>query len=164
MSARPLWTVDEMTAAIGAERQGPLPSAISGISIDSRTVAPGDAFFALADRRDGHEFVDAALAAKAALAVVAAERRGQFPQDAPLLVVPDVLPALRDIAAAARKRTDAKVIGLTGSAGKTSTKDALLLASQKEGEAHASVASYNNHWGVPLSLARCPASARYVIL
>ena len=164
MSARPLWTVDEMTAAIGAERQGPLPSAISGISIDSRTVAPGDAFFALADRRDGHEFVDAALAAKAALAVVAAERRGQFPQDAPLLVVPDVLPALRDLAAAARKRTDAKVIGVTGSAGKTSTKDALLLASQKEGEAHASVASYNNHWGVPLSLARCPASARYVIL
>ena len=164
MSARPLWTVDEMAAAMGAERQGPLPSAISGISIDSRTVAPGEAFFALADRRDGHEFVDAALAAKAALAVVAAERRGQFPQDAPLLVVPEVLPALRDLAAAARKRTDAKVIGVTGSVGKTSTKDALLLALQKEGEAHASVASYNNHWGVPLSLARCPASARYVIL
>ena len=164
MSARPLWTVDEMTAAMGAERQGPLPSAISGISIDSRTVAPGDAFFALADRRDGHEFVDDALAAKAALAVVAAARRGQFPQDAPLLVVPDVLPALRDLAAAARKRTDAKVIGVTGSVGKTSTKDALLLALQKEGEVHASVASYNNHWGVPMSLARCPASARYVIL
>ncbi len=163
MSARPLWTVDEMTAAIGAERQGPLPSAISGISIDSRMVAPGDAFFALADRRDGHEFVDDALAAKAALAVVAAARRGQFPQDAPLLVVPDVLPALRDLAAAARKRTDAKVIGVTGSVGKTSTKDALLLALQKEGEVHASVASYNNHWGVPLSLARCPASARYAI-
>ena len=164
MSARPLWTVDEMAAAMGAERQGPLPSAISGISIDSRMVAPGDAFFALADRRDGHEFVDAALAAKAALAVVAAARRGQFPQDAPLLVVPDVLPALRDLAAAARKRTDAKVIGVTGSVGKTSTKDALLLALQKEGEVHASVASYNNHWGVPMSLARCPASARYVIL
>jgi UDP-N-acetylmuramoyl-tripeptide--D-alanyl-D-alanine ligase len=164
MSARPLWTVDEMTAAMGAERQGPRPTAISGISIDSRTVAAGDAFFALADRRDGHEFVDAALAAKAALAVVAAERRGQFPQDAPLLVVPEVLPALRDLAAAARRRTDAKVIGVTGSVGKTSTKDALLLALQKEGEAHASVASYNNHWGVPLSLARCPASARYVIL
>ena len=164
MSARPLWTVDEMAAAMGAERQGPLPSAISGISIDSRMVAPGDAFFALADRRDGHEFVDDALAAKAALAVVAAARRGQFPQDAPLLVVPDVLPALRDLAAAARKRTDAKVIGVTGSVGKTSTKDALLLALQKEGEVHASVASYNNHWGVPMSLARCPASARYVIL
>jgi UDP-N-acetylmuramoyl-tripeptide--D-alanyl-D-alanine ligase len=164
MSTRPLWTVDEMAAAMGAERQGALPHAVSGISIDTRTLAPGDAFFALADQRDGHEFVDAAFAAKAGLAVVAAERRAQFPQDAPLLVVPAVLPALRDLAAAARKRTDAKVIGVTGSVGKTSTKDALLLALQKEGEAHASVASYNNHWGVPLSLARCPASARYVIL
>jgi UDP-N-acetylmuramoyl-tripeptide--D-alanyl-D-alanine ligase len=164
MSAGQLWTVAEMAAAMGAERQGVLPSAIPGVSIDSRTVAPGEAFFALADRRDGHDFVDAALAAKAGLAVVGAERRGQFPHDAPLLLVPDVLPALRDLAAAARKRTNAKVIGVTGSVGKTSTKDALLLALQKEGEAHASVASYNNHWGVPLSLARCPASARYVIL
>ena len=164
MKARPLWTVDEMAAAMGAERRGALPSAISGISIDSRTIAPGEAFFALADRRDGHDFVDAALSAKAALAVVAANRRGQLPRDAPLLLVPDVLPALRELAAAARRRTHAKVIGVTGSVGKTSTKDALLLALQKEGEAHASVASYNNHWGVPLSLARCPASARYVVL
>ena len=164
MSAGPLWTVAEMAAAMGAERQGVLPSAVSGISIDSRTVAPGEAFFALADRRDGHDFVDAALKAKAGLAVIAAERREQFPHDAPLLLVPDVLPALRDLAAAARKRTNAKVIGVTGSVGKTSTKDALLLALQREGEAHASVASYNNHWGVPLSLARCPAGARYVIL
>ena len=69
MSAGPLWTVAEMAAAMGAERQGVLPSAISGISIDSRTIAPGEAFFALADRRDGHEFVDAALKAKAGLAV-----------------------------------------------------------------------------------------------
>ena len=164
MNARPLWTVDEMAAAMGAERQGVLPSTVSGISIDSRTIAPGEAFFALADRRDGHDFVDAALSAKAALAVVAANRRGQLPRDAPLLLVPDVLPALRELAAAARRRTHAKVIGVTGSVGKTSTKDALLLALQKEGEAHASVASYNNHWGVPLSLARCPASARYVVL
>ena len=96
MSAGPLWTVAEMAAAMGAERQGVLPSAISGISIDSRSIAPGEAFFALADRRDGHEFVDAALMAKAGLAVIAAERRGQFPPDAPLLLVRDVLPALRD--------------------------------------------------------------------
>src|ERR1700684_227196 len=149
MSAGPLWTVAEMAAAMGAERQGVLPSAISGISIDSRTIAPGEAFFALADRRDGHDFVDAALAAKAGLAVVGAGRRGQFPHDAPLLLLPDVLPALRDLAAAARKRTNAKVIGVTGSVGKTSTKDALLLALQREGGGHASVASYNNHWGGP---------------
>jgi UDP-N-acetylmuramoyl-tripeptide--D-alanyl-D-alanine ligase len=78
MSAGPLWTVAEMAAAMGAERQGVLPSAISGISIDSRSIAPGEAFFALAARRDGYEFVDAALMAKAGLAVIAAERRGQM--------------------------------------------------------------------------------------
>ena len=75
MSARALWTVDDMAAAMGAERQGPLPATISGLSIDSRSIGAGEAFFALADRRDGHEFVAAALAAKAGLAVVAADRR-----------------------------------------------------------------------------------------
>jgi UDP-N-acetylmuramoyl-tripeptide--D-alanyl-D-alanine ligase len=78
--------------------------------------------------------------------------------------VRDVLQGLRDLAAAARARTQAKVIAVTGSVGKTGTKEALRLALSKDGETHASVASYNNHWGVPLSLARCPASARYVVL
>ena len=77
MSARALWTVDAMAAAMGAERQGALPATISGLSIDSRTIEPGEAFFAIAgDSRDGHEFVAAALAAKAGFAVVAADRRG----------------------------------------------------------------------------------------
>jgi UDP-N-acetylmuramoyl-tripeptide--D-alanyl-D-alanine ligase len=164
MTARALWTVDAMAEAMGAERQGALAPSVSGISIDSRAIAAGEAFFALSDRRDGHEFVAAALAAGAGLAVVAAERRAQFPSDAPLLVVPDVLAGLRDLAAAARVRTQAKVIGVTGSVGKTGTKEALRLALSKDGETHASVASYNNHWGVPLSLARCPASARYAVL
>ncbi len=164
MTARALWTLEAMAAAMGAARQGALPQSISGISIDSRTIGPGDAFFALSDRRDGHAFVTDALAAKAGLAVVAAGRRGEFPNDAPLLVVPDVLAALRDLAAAARARTRAKVIGVTGSVGKTGTKEALRLALTKDGETHASVASYNNHWGVPLSLARCPASAHYAVL
>jgi UDP-N-acetylmuramoyl-tripeptide--D-alanyl-D-alanine ligase len=165
MSGVPLWTVDDMAAAMGAERQGALPPAISGLSIDSRTIAPGEAFFALTgDNRDGHEFVRAALAAKAGLAVVAADRRAELSPDAPLLIVPDVLAALRALAAAARARTAAKVIGVTGSVGKTSTKEALRLALANDGETHASVASYNNHWGVPLSLARCPASARYAVL
>jgi UDP-N-acetylmuramoyl-tripeptide--D-alanyl-D-alanine ligase len=164
MSAAALWTTDAMAAAMGAERQGALPQSVAGISIDSRTAGPGDAFFAIAgERRDGHEFVATALAAKAGLAVVAAGRRGQLPSDAPLLVVADVLAALRVLAAAARARTQAKVIGVTGSVGKTSTKEALKLALGKDGETHASVASYNNHWGVPLSLARCPADVRYAV-
>jgi UDP-N-acetylmuramoyl-tripeptide--D-alanyl-D-alanine ligase len=158
-----LWTVDAMANAMGAERQGALPQSISGISIDTRTIAPGEAFFAIqGDNRDGHEFVAAALA-KDAIAVVATDRRKQFPSDAPLLVVPDVLAGLRELAGAARARTHAKVIGITGSVGKTSTKEALRLALSKDGKTHASVASYNNHWGVPLSLARCPADVRYAV-
>jgi UDP-N-acetylmuramoyl-tripeptide--D-alanyl-D-alanine ligase len=164
MSAPGLWTVEDMAAAMVAVRQGPLPPAVSGLSIDSRTIGGGEAFFAIADRRDGHEFVGAALAAHASLAVVAAGRRAELPIDAPLLVVPDVLAALRALAAAARARSSATVIAVTGSVGKTSTKEALRLALAKDGETHASVASYNNHWGVPLSLARCPASAHYAVL
>jgi UDP-N-acetylmuramoyl-tripeptide--D-alanyl-D-alanine ligase len=164
MSARPLWTVDAMASVMAAERQGELPAAVSGLSIDSRSIAPGEAFFAIrGDHRDGHEFVSTALSADAALAVVAAEHRGRFPADARLLVVPDVLAGLRDLATAARARIQGKVIGITGSVGKTGTKGALRLALSKDGETHASVASYNNHWGVPLSLARCPSSAHYAI-
>ena len=165
MTARVFWTVDAMATAIGSKREGALPQSVPGISIDSRTLGPGDAFFAIqGDHRDGSDFVAPALAAKAGLAVVAAGRRAELPHDAPLLVVPDVLAALRALAAAARARLDGKVIAVTGSVGKTGTKEALRLALAKDGETHASVASYNNHWGVPLSLARCPASARYAVL
>ena len=105
MSASVLWTVDDMAGAMRAERQGllsqqgTLPQVISGISIDSRSITPGEAFFAITgDNRDGHDFVTSALAAKAALAVVSADRRAEFPADAPLLIVPDVLTGLRDLA------------------------------------------------------------------
>ena len=161
----PLWTLDAMVAAMGAQRLGALPSAVPGLSIDSRTIASGEAFFAIqGDSRDGHEFVEMAFKAGAGLAVVAVGRRDAMPKDAPLLLVPDVLEALRALGRAARERSQAKFIGVTGSVGKTGTKDALKLALAACGETHASTASYNNHWGVPLSLARCPQSARYAVL
>ncbi len=165
MRPRSLWTVEAMADVMGAERQGALPQSVSGISIDSRTITPGDAFFAIqGGNRDGHDFVEAVLKSGAGPAVVAHAQRARFAAAAPLLVVPDVLGALRDLAAAARTRTRARVIGVTGSAGKTGTKEALRLALGKDGETHASVASYNNHGGVPLSLARCPQSAHYAVL
>jgi UDP-N-acetylmuramoyl-tripeptide--D-alanyl-D-alanine ligase len=158
----PLWTVDAIAAATRAERSGPLPEAITGISIDSRTVKAGEAFFAIkGDSLDGHDFVAAALKQGAVLAVVARQRRDAYGGDAPLIVVDDVLEALRDLAGAARARSSAKIIAVTGSVGKTSTKEALALALTASGETHASAASFNNHWGVPLSLARMAETARY---
>ena len=159
-----LWTTDAMAAAMRADKFGALPAEVPGLSIDSRSVAKGEAFFAITgDNRDGHDFVETALKAGAGLAVVARDKRAQFAAEAPLLAVDDVLGALSDLARAARARSDAKVIAVTGSVGKTSTKEALLLALGADGETHASAASYNNHWGVPLSLARCPASAKYAV-
>ena len=164
MSERPLWTVEAMVRAMRAERAGALPAAIDGISIDSRTLGRGEAFFAIqGDARDGHDFVEAALRNGAGLAVVSEDKRSRFPKDAPLLAVPDVLEGLRELARASRARSVAKVIGVTGSVGKTGTKEALRLALAPSGETYASVASYNNHWGVPLSLARCPDTAQYAV-
>jgi UDP-N-acetylmuramoyl-tripeptide--D-alanyl-D-alanine ligase len=157
-----LWTTEDMAKAMRAEKQGALPADIAGLSIDTRTLGRGDAFFAIkGDARDGHEFVKGALSTGAGLAVVSKQKRGEFPADAPLLAVDDVLEALRDLAHAARERSSAQIVAVTGSVGKTSTKEALRLALSADGETHASAASYNNHWGVPLSLARMPASARY---
>jgi UDP-N-acetylmuramoyl-tripeptide--D-alanyl-D-alanine ligase len=164
MTDRPLWSVEAMLAAMRATPAGPLPPAVPGLSIDTRTIAPGEAFLAIqGDNRDGHDFVEAALEARAGLAVVAADKRARFPEHAPLIVVADVLAGLRDLARAARGRTQAKVVAVTGSVGKTGTKEALRLTLARSGETHASVASYNNHWGVPLSLARCPESAHYAV-
>jgi UDP-N-acetylmuramoyl-tripeptide--D-alanyl-D-alanine ligase len=163
-SGAPLWTVEAMAAAMDAQPQGELPQNVPGLSIDTRTIKPGEAFFALKDARDGHDFVEAAVKSGAGIAVVAAGKRNMFAKDAPLLAVPDVLDGLRALARASRARSAAKFIGVTGSVGKTGTKEALRLALSSDGETHASAASYNNHWGVPLSLARCPQSARYAVL
>jgi UDP-N-acetylmuramoyl-tripeptide--D-alanyl-D-alanine ligase len=164
MSDGALWAVDAMTAAMRARAQAPLPPGVSGLSIDSRTVRRGEAFFAIAgDTHDGHDFVPAALANGAALAVVAESRCAALPREAPLLVVPNVLAGLIDLARAARARSRAGIVAVTGSVGKTGTKEALRLVLGTQGPTHASVASFNNHWGVPLSVARLPANARFAV-
>ena len=164
MSTAPLWTSAAMAQAMRASINGALPEGITGLSIDSRSIAPGQAYFAIkGDVHDGHDFVGAALKAGAALAVVEAAQREKFARDAPLLVVDDVLAGLVELAAVARARLNATVIAITGSVGKTSTKEALRAVLGAQGETHASTASFNNHWGVPLSLARCPSTARFAI-
>jgi UDP-N-acetylmuramoyl-tripeptide--D-alanyl-D-alanine ligase len=164
MSMLPLWTTQTMAAAMRAEINGVLPEAITGISIDSRTVTSGEAYFAIKGAvHDGHDFVANALKAGAALAVVEKTQRSKFAADAPLLAVDDVLDALVELAHASRARLSAQVIAVTGSVGKTSTKEALLHVLSAQGETDASAASFNNHWGVPLSLARCPAGARFAV-
>ncbi len=164
MSGSALWTVDAMAAAMKARRDGALPDRVSGLSIDSRSIGRGEAFFAIqGDVHDGHDFAAAALGAGAGLAVVAEARRAALPAEAPLLVVPDVLAALGALAQAARARSGARVVGVTGSVGKTGTKEALRLAFASQGATHASAASFNNHWGVPLSVARMPAGARFAV-
>src|SRR6187402_1076412 len=164
MSAAPLWTLQAMAQAMRAQRDGALPEAVTGLSIDSRTIAPGDAYFSIkGDVHDGHDFVDAALKAGAALAVVERAQREKFASGAPLLVVDDVLAALVELGIASRARLAAPVIAITGSVGKTSTKEALRRVLEAQGETHASASSFNNHWGVPLSLARCPSQVKFAI-
>src|SRR5436853_7297550 len=105
MTAQPLWTLDAMAQAMRAKRTGALPTSINGISIDSRSIATGDAFFAIkGDNRDGHEFVEAALKGGAGVAVVAIDWQSSGVDNAPLLRVPDVLEGLRALARAARAR------------------------------------------------------------
>jgi UDP-N-acetylmuramoyl-tripeptide--D-alanyl-D-alanine ligase len=156
-----LWTSDDAAKATG----GRLTRAwqATGVSIDTRTLVAGDLFVALRDLRDGHDFVAEALEKGAAAALVSRVPDG-VPPDAPLLVVPDVLKALADLGAHARARTKAKVVGVTGSVGKTSTKEMLRAILSGQGATHAAEASYNNHWGVPLTLARMPADTRFAVI
>jgi UDP-N-acetylmuramoyl-tripeptide--D-alanyl-D-alanine ligase len=156
-----LWTSAEAVAATGGRTTCDWQA--GGVSIDSRTLQPGDLFVALTDLRDGHDFVAKALANGAAAALVSRVPDG-VPADAPLLIVPDVLAALEGLAAHARARTRAKVVGVTGSVGKTSTKEMLRAILGGQGKVHAAEASYNNHWGVPLTLARMPVDADFAVI
>ncbi len=139
------------------------PFAADGVSIDTRTVAAGDLFIALhGENRDGHEFVAAALSRGAAGALVDRDPP-DLPPDAPLLRVADTLGGLTAIGAAARARFTGRLVAVTGSVGKTTTKEMLRRILAAAGPTHAAVASYNNHWGVPLTLARMPRDAAFCV-
>ena len=153
-----LWTGDELVEAMQARPVGNLPETVTGISIDTRTLQSGEAFFAIkGDQFDGHDYVGAAQKAGASVAVIAEEKLVALGRlHIPLLVVSDVLEAMRKLARASRARSQARIIAVTGSVGKTSTKEMLRTALSSCGKVHASAASFNNHWGVPLTLARMP--------
>ena len=163
MSDAPLWSGLGLVTHLQARVSGlPPVGGVAGISIDTRTVKDGDLFFAIrGDVHDGHDFVRAAFSAGAAAAVVDEAHAPALVGLPCLYVVDDVLAALGRLGAAARARSDARIVAVTGSVGKTSVKEALRLVMADVGPTHASLASFNNHWGVPLTLARLPAEARY---
>jgi UDP-N-acetylmuramoyl-tripeptide--D-alanyl-D-alanine ligase len=154
-----LWTAAEAAAATGGTAVGDWSA--TGVSIDSRTLAPGDLFVALTGpNHDGHDHAAAALA-RGAAAVVAHRPPPRVAPDAPLLAVDNTMDALRGLGTCARLRGSTRIVGVTGSAGKTGTKEALALVLGAQGRTHATAGNLNNHWGVPLSLARMPADAAF---
>jgi UDP-N-acetylmuramoyl-tripeptide--D-alanyl-D-alanine ligase len=157
-----IWTSADAARATGGQTLGHWQAV--GVSIDTRTLAAGDLFIALKAARDGHEFVAAALAKGAAGALVSYVPEGIAPDDPRLLIVPDVQAGLEGLARFARARARARVVGVTGSVGKTSTKDMLRCILGGQGRVHAAEASYNNHWGVPLTLARLPQDADFAVI
>ena len=156
----PLWTAGDAAAATGGSSIGNW--AATGVSIDSRTLAPGDLFIALrGPNHDGHDFIGAAFERGAAAAMV--DREIPYLTAAPLLQVADTLAGLASFGAAGRNRSGARILAITGSVGKTSTKEALRLGLTACNPTFASAGGLNNHWGAPLSLARMPPDAAYGI-
>ena len=152
----PLWTAREIAEAVGGRAHGDFEA--TGVAFDSREIGPGDLFVAMkGEATDGHLFLDRAYAAGAAGALVSEAATG------PHVLVADTATALNDLGRASRARGNGKIVGVTGSVGKTGTKEALhaALARCAPGRAHRSVKSYNNHTGVPLSLARMPRETRF---
>jgi UDP-N-acetylmuramoyl-tripeptide--D-alanyl-D-alanine ligase len=155
----PLWTSTEIAEATGGTASADF--AVTGVTFDSREVGPGDLFIAMPGTiHDGHQFVAGAFASGAAGAIVSQ------PVDGPHVLVDDTARALEALGRASRARSSATIIGVTGSVGKTSTKEALFAALDRwrHGKVHRSVKSYNNHTGVPLSLARMPRDAEFAVL
>jgi UDP-N-acetylmuramoyl-tripeptide--D-alanyl-D-alanine ligase len=159
-----LWSGLGLVAPMRARVLGMPPKGVFGISIDTRTLQPGDLFFAIkGDRSDGHDYVEAAFERGAVAAVVDEAHADALKHLGTLYIVHDVLAALENLGRAARNRSKARIVAVTGSVGKTSTKEALRKVLASAGPTHASEKSYNNHWGVPLTLARMPESARYAV-
>ena len=157
-----LWTQTELSAALGAVPSAPPSASVRGVSIDSRTLAMGDLFVAIkGDALDGHDHVARAFEAGAVAAVVSRERAHELAALGPVFAVEDTLKAMERLGLAARARSKAKIVAVTGSVGKTTAKEMLRAMLTACGATHASAASYNNHWGVPLTLARMPADARF---
>lgn len=155
----PLWTSAAIAAATGGTASAEFSA--DGVTFDSREVESGDLFIALkGEATDGHLYLDQAFARGAAGAIVSK------PVAHPHVLVRDTMAALEALGIAARARTEATIIGVTGSVGKTGTKEALFAALDRgaPGQVHRSVKSYNNHTGVPLSLARMPAGCRFAVL
>ncbi len=154
-----LWTAADLLEATGGRFGSPFDA--TGISIDTRTLAPGDLFVALrGEGRDGHDFVADALARGSAGALI----HQPVPGAARVLLVDDTLAGLGRLGGYARARFTGRVVAITGSVGKTTTKEMLRALLSALGPTHAAVASYNNHWGLPLTLARMPPDARFAVL
>lgn len=153
-----LWTSAEIAAATGGAAQGGDWSA-SGLSIDTRSIQSGDLFVPLRDIRDGHDFIPQAFEGGAT--AVLSEK--ELPDNQPAVIVNDSLHALQDMAVAARERSDALRVAVTGSVGKTSVKDALFHMFSALGKSHKSLKSFNNHWGVPLTLAKLPKTCEFAV-
>ncbi|WP_375452670.1 UDP-N-acetylmuramoyl-tripeptide--D-alanyl-D-alanine ligase [uncultured Devosia sp.] len=151
-----LYTLDAVLAATGGRAEGVTAESLDSITIDSREIGPDALFVAIkGDRFDGHDFVDQALANGALAALVS---RGE---GAGRIVVADPLEGLRNLAVAARARSRANIVGVTGSVGKTTTKEMIRAVLAAAAQTHASIKSFNNHWGVPLMLARLPQDAQF---
>jgi UDP-N-acetylmuramoyl-tripeptide--D-alanyl-D-alanine ligase len=160
MGSNTLWTAKEAAQATGGKIFSEWKA--TGVSIDSRTVQAGDLFIAIkGDNGDGHAYAADAIKKGAAAAVVSQKIDGV--DDEKLLIVEDTFRALQDLGAASRARTGAAIIGITGSVGKTGTKEFLAAAFGALGQTHASVKSYNNHWGVPFTLSAMHAGCDYGI-
>ncbi len=157
-----LWTQSELCAALCARPSMAVSSAVAGVSIDTRTLELGDLFFAIeGETHDGHDYVARAFEASAAAAVVNVERAPALAGLGPVFAVDDTLRGMERLGVASRARSRARIVAVTGSVGKTSAKEMLRMMLSACGATHASSASYNNHWGVPLTLSRMPATTEF---